>query len=284
MAARTLEHLSDVADILERVRAERPLVHHITNFVTMNDVANATLAIGASPVMAHAVEEVAEVAASARALCLNLGTPSPERIDAMIVAAHTANEQRIPVVFDPVGVGATKFRAASARRVLGAVQVQVIRGNASEVAALLNAHSAMRGVDANRAPRGVEASVTELAKRQRCVAAATGARDIVGDGRRAIAIDNGHAWFARITGAGCMATAIVAAFAAVEADRLRATVAALVCYEVAGEIAATHATGVGSFKVALMDALFGLTAADVKAAAKITRADPPRARTGREGK
>ncbi|MBI1801835.1 MAG: hydroxyethylthiazole kinase [Chloroflexi bacterium] len=271
-----MDRLTDAAEILERVRAERPLIHHITNFVTMNDVANATLAIGATPVMAHAVEEVSEVTASARALALNLGTPSPARIEAMCASGQTANQHHIPIVFDPVGVGATQFRAESARRLLDAARVQMIRGNASEVAALVNSHITMRGVDANGAPRDVTASVQALAALHHSVVAATGARDFVSDGQRVIGIDNGHPWFARITGAGCMATAIVAAFAAVETDRLRATVAALTCYGIAGEIAAAHAAGIGSFKLRLMDALFALTPEQIYSMAKIVVVDEAR--------
>lgn len=265
------EFTEQIAAALARVREQQPLVHHITNFVTMNDVANVTLAVGASPVMAHAVEEVAEVTASARALCLNLGTPSPERIEAMRLAGETANAQNVPVVFDPVGVGATTFRLRAAQGLLGRVRVQVIRGNASEIGALHRAERTMRGVDALPASSDVGASVRALASQHRCVVAATGARDFVSDGRRVLAVDNGHAWFARITGAGCMATALIAAFAAVTPDPLCATVAALACYGIAGELAAARAQGVGSFKVALMDALFNLGTEQVVQLARVTQ-------------
>jgi hydroxyethylthiazole kinase len=264
-----IDWVADSAARLERVRTERPLVHHITNFVTMNDVANVTLAIGASPVMAHAIEEVAEVTRSARALCLNLGTPSADRIDAMLAAGQTAGRLGIPVVFDPVGVGATQFRAAAARRLLEAFPIYAIRGNASEIGALSGSQERMRGVNAGQEQEDVSEAVRGLAARYHCTAAATGRKDMVGDESRVVGIENGHRWFTQITGAGCMSTAVVAAFAAVERDALGATVSALLCYGIAGEIAAERSQGVGSFKVALMDALFALSPAQLRERAKV---------------
>lgn len=265
-----IDWVADSAARLERVRTERPLVHHITNFVTMNDVANVTLAIGATPVMAHAIEEVADVTRSAQALCLNLGTPSADRIDAMLAAGQAAGRSGIPVVFDPVGVGATQFRAMAARRLLEAFQIYAIRGNASEIGALTGSQARMRGVDAGREPENASEAVRALAALYHCTAAATGRLDIVGDGDSVLAIENGHHWFTQITGAGCMSTAVVAAFAAVESDALGATVSALLCYGIAGEIAAERSQGIGSFKVELMDALFALSLAQLRERARVT--------------
>lgn len=264
-----IDWVDDSAARLERVRTERPLVHHITNFVTMNDVANVTLAIGASPVMAHAIEEVAEVTCSARALCLNLGTLSTMRFDAMLAAGLAAEGSGIPVVFDPVGVGITQFRASAARRLLEAFPIYAIRGNASEIGALAGSQERMRGVDAGQEPQDVKEAVRALAARFHSVAAATGRQDIVGDESRAVGIENGHRWFTQITGAGCMSTAVVAAFAAVERDALGATVSALLCYGIAGEIAAARSQGVGSFKVALMDVLFALSPEQLRERANV---------------
>ena len=261
----------EIAGLLERMRTRRPLVHHITNFVTMNDVANATLAIGASPVMAHAAEEVAEMARSANALCLNLGTPWPERLAAMHIAGRAANGAGVPVMLDPVGAGATSFRAESVRPLLDAVHVDIIRGNASEMAALTATRAAQRGVDVaeSNAALATRSHVAQLAAQRGCVVAATGARDYISDGHRLVGVDNGHAWFARITGAGCMATAIIAAFAAVEPDALLSTTAALACYGLAGEKAATLSRGPGTFRAALFDALCALDSDEARAGVRV---------------
>ena len=266
-----IDWAADSAERLERVRTERPLVHHITNFVSMNDVANVTLAIGATPVMAHAIEEVAEVTRSARALCLNLGTPSAERIEAMLEAGKAAGSSGKPVVFDPVGVGATPFRAESARRLLEAFPVMAIRGNHSEISTLAGLQADMRGVDAGSTQDDMRATVQALAARYHCTAASTGRIDTVGDELRAVTIENGHRWFTQLTGAGCMATAVLAAFVAVEPDALAASVSALLCFEIAGEIAAERSPGIGSFKVAFMDALFTLSPEQLRARANVTR-------------
>ena len=256
------------AALLARVRKARPLVHHITNTVTQNDVANATLAIGASPVMAQAPEEVEAMVAQARALVLNLGTPAVERVDAMLRAGRRANREGIPVVLDPVGAGATPFRTAQIDRLLGEVRLACVRGNAGEIAALAGRPGAVRGVDtaAGGGPEGDSAQLAPaLAARLRCAVAATAAVDIVTDGARLVRLALGHPWLRQITGSGCMASACVGAFAAVEEDALAAAVAALACFEIAAEHAAKTAAGPGSFRVALFDALAALEPGTVAA-------------------
>jgi hydroxyethylthiazole kinase len=258
-----------IADLLERVRSRRPLLHHLTNVVTVNDVANATLAIGALPVMAYALEEVTAMVEAADALVLNLGTPTKERLEAMVAAGRRANERGIPIVLDPVGVGATPFRTDAARRLLTELQVAIVRGNAGEIGALAGMGGQMRGVEAIEGVADPVATATALARAQGTVVALTGARDIIADGQRVVAVDNGHPLLKAITGAGCMATAVVAAFAVVEADRLRAAVGGLVCFGLAAELAAAEARGPGSFKVALFDALHSLSAEEVRTGARI---------------
>jgi hydroxyethylthiazole kinase len=253
------------AALLARVREARPLVHHITNTVTQNDVATITLALGASPVMAQAPQEVEAMAAQARALVLNTGTLSLAQVDAMLLAGRYANGRGIPVVLDPVGVGATPFRTAQAARLLAVVRLACLRGNAGEVAALAGRPGSVRGVDAVPAPDAAPAEdggrvrlAAALAVTLGCAVAATGAVDVVTDGARLVRLAHGHPWLARITGSGCMATACIGAFAAVEADAFAAAIAGLACFEIAAEQAAGAAAGPGSFRVALFDAMAAL--------------------------
>jgi hydroxyethylthiazole kinase len=246
-------------DSLRRLRDAKPLVHQITNYVVMNETANATLALGALPVMAHAREEAAEMARLAGAVVLNIGTLSPEWVEAMIAAGRAANENGTPVVLDPVGAGATTYRTETARRILDEVDVTVVRGNAGEVATLVGVAAEVRGVESIGAASEPAELAHEAALRLGVVASVTGLVDHVSDGQRTIAVANGHPLLASITGTGCMSTAITGGFLAVNADRpLEAAAEALVAFGVAGEDAAVGARGPGSFHVALYDALAAL--------------------------
>lgn len=244
-----------VDEIIARLRRQQPLVHHLTNGVVMNDQANAALALGALPVMAQAVEEAAEVAAGAQAVLLNLGTLSPERLMASLLAGQEANRRAIPVVLDPVGAGVSTWRTAAARRVLNDVQVSIIRCNRAEAAALLGRGGEIRGVEDTAVADDVERVnlARTLAASLHAVAAITGARDVISDGTRVLEVQNGHPMLKRITGSGCMAGTLVACCAAVEADGLLAAGAGLAVMGVAGERAAARAEGPGSFHVALFD-------------------------------
>ncbi len=257
-----------VSEMLLRIRHQRPLIHHITNFVVMNDTANVTLALGAQPVMAHAREEVAEMVQMAGALVLNPGTLSPEWVSSMLVAGRRANRLRIPVVLDPVGAGATRLRTYSALHLMNALRLAVIRGNSAELGALAGAGGIVRGVDSVEAVKQPLNVVTRLAAEYRSVVAMTGKRDLIGDGKRAMGVDNGHPLLQAVTGTGCMATTAVAAFCAVEKDYLLAATAALACYGLAAERAAVHAKAPGSFRVALIDALYELAPAQIEAGVK----------------
>ncbi len=259
---------------LDAVRRERPLVMNITNFVAMNFAANVLLAVGASPVMSHAREEVADMAAQAQALVLNIGTLEPVWVDAMHMAARTAAERRIPVVLDPVGVGATPFRTRVAADLLATAAITAVRGNAGELAALAGAQGTMHGVDAADAPP--VADLTSWARAHDVLAIATGAVDQAADGTNSREVANGHPLMARVTATGCSLSALVGAFLAVAppADRLDASVAALVVFGVAGETAARRASGPGTFVPLLLDALAALEPDQVDAAARITRSRP----------
>lgn len=265
-----MDHLTDaVPRALARVRAEQPLIHIITNFVTMADVANAVLALGARPVMAHAEEEIAEITPTARALVLNLGTPSRERIEAMQLAAQSARKHRTPIVLDPVGVGASTFRRTSALRLLDAGGITIVRGNAGEIGALAGATSTVSGVDTLRADYDRARVLPDLARTYRTVVVCTGATDWVADDARLVTVENGHPALKRIAGAGDMLDGLIGAAAAVESDAVVAAVCGLVWLGIAAEHAARVADGIGSFHTRLFDALDALDAPTIQRAARV---------------
>jgi hydroxyethylthiazole kinase len=254
---------------LAAIRERRPLVHQITNFVVMNETANATLALGALPVMAHAVQEVEEMARAASALVLNIGTLSDEWVEAMVLAGRAANRAGVPVVLDPVGAGATAYRTETARNLLDDLGIAVVRGNSAEIATLAGHEAEIRGVEAVGSAAGPELA-REAARALGCVAAVTGPVDHVSDGERVLAIANGHELLATVTGTGCMSTAITGCFLAVRSvDPLEAAAEALVAFGVAGEDAARKAKKPGSFHVALYDALYDLDPKKLDSRAKV---------------
>ena len=255
---------------LRTMREQKPLVHQITNYVVMNETANATLALGALPVMAHANEEVEEMAHIASALVLNIGTLSPHWIDAMLLAGRAATERGIPIVLDPVGVGATTYRTETARRILDEVGVTVLRGNAGEVATLVGAAAEVRGVES--ISTGIEpAELARAAARTLgVIASVTGPVDHVSDGERVLAVANGDALLATVTGTGCMSSAMTGCFlAAKSAEPLEAAAEALAAFGVAAEDAATGAQGPGTFHARLYDALYALDPATLDGRTRI---------------
>jgi hydroxyethylthiazole kinase len=261
----------NAGDSLRRLREAKPLVHQITNYVVMNETANATLALGALPVMAHAREEVEEMTAIAGALVLNIGTLSPHWVDAMLLAGSAANARGIPVVLDPVGAGATTYRTETAKRLLDEIDVTVLRGNAGEIATLVGVDAEVRGVES--IGTGVEPAelAREAGRRLGLVASVTGPVDHVSDGETVIRIENGDPLLAAVTGTGCMSSAITGCFLAVNRGApLDAAAEALVAFGVAGEDAARGATGPGSFHVALYDALAALDPATLDERARLS--------------
>ena len=259
----------DPGATLATLRERRPLVHNITNYVVMNETANAILALGTLPVMAHAEEEVREMVALAGALVLNIGTLSERWIEAMLLAGAAANEHGVPVVLDPVGVGATAYRTEAAKRILDAVDVAVLRGNAGEVATLVGVAAEVRGVESIGGVDDPAELAREAAQALGIVASVTGAVDHVSDGERAVAIANGHELLATITGTGCMASAMTGCFLAGKDDPFEAAAEALVAFGVAGEDAAVDAKGPGSFHVGLYDALAALDPATLTARGRV---------------
>lgn len=262
------------ADVLA-VRAQRPLVHSITNLVVMNFNANVLLAVGASPVMAHAHEEVADMAALAQALVLNIGTLEPYWINSMCQALDVATARGIPTVLDPVGAGATPYRNDSIQAILRQAMPTVIRGNASEIMSVAGMAAQTRGVDSSAAVADALQAARDLAARSSGVVCVSGPLDQVFDasGRQA-SLANGHEWMTRITGVGCSATALVGAFCAVQPDAWRATVAAMAYLGVVGEVATqavqAQGQGVGSLQIALLDQLQLLDEATFLSRLKLT--------------
>jgi hydroxyethylthiazole kinase len=256
---------------LRDLRDRKPLVHQITNYVVMNETANATLAVGALPVMAHAREEVEEMVGLAGALVLNIGTLSAPWVEAMLLAGRAANDVGIPVVLDPVGAGATRYRTDTARKLLDEVEISVLRGNQGEVAALVGMAAEVRGVESI----GLDGDPGELARRAAStlgvVASVTGPVDHVSDGEHVLAVANGHELLAAVTGTGCMSSALTGCFLAVKCEApLEAAAEALATFGVAAEEAAVEAKGPGSFHAGLYDALAALDPALLDARAKIS--------------
>lgn len=257
---------TETVEALRNLRRAAPLTHCITNYVTANDCANVLLAFGASPMMADAPEEVEEIVALSAGLVVNLGTLNRSTVDAAVAALRRANELRIPATLDPVGVGASRFRTETARRLLSEFQFAAIRGNVSEIGALAFGTGSTRGVDAAISDAVSEANRRTVAERLREFAAAfrttvvaSGALDLVVDERRFATIRNGSPWAARITGAGCMSTAFLGACVAANSTRVwEAAVAATAAFGVCGEIAERRTVerggGTATFRTELIDA------------------------------
>lgn len=258
-----------LSELLARVRKNRPLVHHITNYVTINDCANITICAGGAPVMADAIEEAAEMSGIAGSLVLNIGTINKIQLESMLAAGRKANECKIPVVLDPVGAGATRFRTESARRLLTELEITVLKGNAGEIGVLAGAGGKVRGVESAGLTGDPVAIAKAFAVSAGITVVVSGATDIVTDGRRVLLVENGHKMMGGISGTGCMAASVTGVFAAEVNDPVLAAAAALAAFGIAGERAAAVARGPYSFKVALFDELAGLTPADLKSAAKI---------------
>ena len=271
---RKTERAIAVAHSLELLRQKRPLVHNITNFVVMNNTANALLAVGAAPVMAHALEEVEEMVGIADALVLNIGTLSPRWVESMLAAGQAAKQKNIPIVLDPVGAGATKYRTQTCLKILQSCCPTIIRGNASEIVALRGASTTStrtRGVDSSmdsaEGQRAAWELSMELAAEMRAVVVTSGASDYITDGKSSVTVANGTALMTQVTGLGCTASALCAAFAASAvsaADAMPACVSAMAVMGIGGEIAAEQACGPGTLQLHFLDALSRMNSADIQ--------------------
>jgi len=248
---------------VQKIRETSPVVHNITNYVAMNNTANALLALGASPVMAHAEEEVSDMVGIAGALVINIGTLNRAWVKSMGLAMKAARKKGIPIVLDPVGAGATPYRSRTVRELVKAVIPEIIRGNASEIMAMADGMTRTRGVDSLASSRHALDVATQLALDLGAVICISGEMDYIVDSKRIIQVRNGHPMMPKVTGLGCTATALCGAFAAVEKDWVAAVVSAMAVMGVAGEIAGENCPGPGSFQVRFLDALYSLTERDM---------------------
>ena len=250
-----------MADV-EAVRHRSPLVHSITNYVVMNNTANALLAIGASPVMAHWVAEMEEMTAIAGALVINIGTLDDQWIEGMIAAGVAASKRGTPIVLDPVGAGATSQRTATALRIIDECKPTIIRGNGSEIMALVDASVKSKGVDSSAASSDALGAAKELALSSGAVVVISGPTDYITDGQRVETISNGNPIMTSVTGMGCTATAMVGAFAAVNTNPMEAALHAMAVMGIAGQRAAAYSKGSGSMQINFLDELYNFSATE----------------------
>lgn len=266
-------NIIEVTSHLENLREKNPLVHNITNVVVTNFVANGLLALGASPVMAYAKEEVADMASIANSLVLNIGTLSTTEVEAMIIAGKSANTSGVPVVLDPVGAGATSFRTESVRRILAEVKVDILRGNSAEIANVIGENWLIKGVDASDGAGDIVNLAKKAANKHACVVVITGKDDVVTDGEETYIVENGHAMLTKVTGAGCLVSAVIGAFSTTAENKILTSVSALVYYGVAAELAAKKqaANGPGSFQIDLLNQLYQVSKSEIEGLGKFRK-------------
>lgn len=266
---------SSVASVwanVTQIREQAPLIHNITNFVVMNNTANALLALGASPAMVHAPEEVEEFVSIANALVVNIGTLDATFVSGMKLAMQQAKALGKPVVFDPVGVGATTYRNQISEELLTLAAPDIIRGNASEIMALAGLNSQTKGVDSQHSSYSAVAAARRLSVVWNCTVVISGASDYVIRGNQQATLKNGHALMTKVTGMGCTATALTGAFAAVNSDYFQAATYAMAVMGIAGELAVQKNPAPGSLQVNFLDVLYQLTEADIAARLNLTYA------------
>lgn len=262
-----------IADQLKAVRSCHPLVHHITNTVTINDCANITLCVGGAPVMAAAPEEAAEMAGIASVLVLNIGTLSCDQVESMLIAGRAANARGIPVILDPVGAGATRMRTEASERLLAELDIAVLKGNAGEIGVLAGIGGEVRGVDSGGCVGDPASVVLACARKYGTVVVMTGPEDFISDGERTLVVKNGTPMLGRLSGTGCMTASVVGAFAAAGTSLVESCAAACAAFAYAGERAAAQARGPYSFRTALFDEMANLTEEDLGAHAGVKVVD-----------
>jgi hydroxyethylthiazole kinase len=260
----------EIAKTLKAMRDRSPLVHHLTNWVTIEGCAQVTRRWGCLPVMAHAPEEVEEMAGLASAVVLNIGTLTRDLVDSMILAAKKANEKKIPVVLDAVGAGATKLRTSEAHRLLSAAHIDVIKGNAGEIASLAGVHAEVRGVESISVGGDIGAAARSLASKHQAIVVVSGARDIVTDGTRGLVSACGHPMMGAVVGTGCMSTSTVGCFVATGTSHLDLAAQAMAAFGTAGSRAAAQARGPGDFLAALQNEIEKLSSEGRELAVEVT--------------
>ncbi len=260
--------MSNLWENLLKVRAQAPLIHNITNYVVMNTTANALLAVGASPVMAHAIDEVEVMVGYAKALVVNIGTLSPPWVEAMLRAGRVARARSIPIVLDPVGAGATPLRTQVALELLKEISPTVVRANASEIRALAQAGGSTKGVDSTDEVDSALEAAHSLVDQYGPVVSISGPVDVIVSAGSLVRVHNGHPMMTRVTGMGCTATALTGALLAVEPSAVAAATQAMLLTGIAGEIAAARSSGPGSFQLNFLDVLYSLNQSDIDQRAK----------------
>ena len=267
-----------IGNLLENVRERAPLVHHITNYVTVNDCANITLSIGASPVMADDINEVEAMTSIASSLVINIGTLNSRTVECMIKAGKKANEVGIPVILDPVGAGATPYRTKVAKTIMDNIELAVIRGNLSEIKTLYGINTKTKGVDSlydtsiKDELEKAKLLAKEFSKRVGSIIAITGAVDIVTDGKMIYTVENGHKIMSKITGTGCMCSSLIGSYLGTNEDNLLAALSGVVSMGISGELAyesLKEGEGTGTFKVKLMDNIYNLSKEVIEKRGKI---------------
>lgn len=259
-----------IAEMMGVVRSRTPLVHHITNYVTVNDCANACICAGGSPVMTDEAQDVPDIVRISSAVVLNIGTLNQRTVESMRIAGNEADRIGVPVVLDPVGAGATAYRTAVARELMGYDAVRIVKGNSGEISVLAGMEGEVRGVDSVSGAGDGHAAIS-LARSTGRVVAATGETDYVSDGEVTYAIGNGCGLMERVSGTGCMVSSLVGAYAGACGASLESVAAALTVFSVAGEIAGEGSPGPGTFKARLLDAVHNLKSEDILERAEIRR-------------
>ncbi|MCB2296522.1 hydroxyethylthiazole kinase [Clostridium tagluense] len=269
-----------IIELLNSVKEKNPLVHHITNYVTVNDCANITLAIGGSPVMAEDINEVSDMVSLSSSLVINIGTLNSSSVQSMIQAGKRANELNIPVILDPVGAGATSYRTETAKKIIDGVKLAVIRGNLSEIKTIYGVNSKTKGVDSSESVSENGNELIEekkmaraLASKLNTVVAITGVVDIITDGKTLYTASNGHKIMAKVTGTGCMCTSLIGCYLGSGDNNLLAALAGIVSMGIAGEIAYEgldkNNGGTGTLKVKILDAIYNLSQIEIIERSKI---------------
>lgn len=258
-----------ITEYMKNVREKKPLVHHITNYVTVNDCANITICAGGSPVMTDAKKDVVDMVSISSAVVLNIGTLNPETVESMIIAGQEANDKGIPVVFDPVGVGATKYRTDVAQSIMNKVKISVIKGNSGEIGVLSNTGGKVRGVDSVTDLENSMDSVRKLFNETGAIIAMTGETDYVCDSKTIFKLNNGHEYLECVSGTGCMVASVIGCYVAANEVTAESVASAISVFSIAGEIAAVDTKGPGSFKPKIFDALYNLTSDEVSSRIKL---------------
>lgn len=248
------------------VRSQSPVIHHITNSVTMNWCANTTLASGASPIMAHAINEISDIIKISAATVLNIGTLDDDTIQSM---KSLLNQTHHPVILDPVGAGATNFRTETCLKFIASQKIRVCCGNASEIGALSGCSVSTKGVDSSASLDAILPNAKAFARKHKLIMVTSGKQDCITDGKRTFICENGHSVMQSITGMGCALSSVIASFIAANSNWLAAAVSAVSCYTIAAERAAKHTMAPGSFQAYFLDALYSLSLSSIQTKLKL---------------